>query len=292
MVMSQNWCPPGAQWNYEDMSIGFFGHYHRAYIGDTVFLGQPTQRIRTTGMRVDILNQDTTWIDEIMYTSVQDSILMVPAWSPNGVIWDTLLRFDAVPGHRWFLPNHGLYCNGSIGNTGILEVTDTGSVVVDGVTLRRWRFGVDLGTGDPIYGSDWYYERIGFMQGMMPFPFCGWSIDAGENFRCYWDDDITYVHPMAPGGTAWCDVALGSNGTEQDDELNLFPNPGSEHLTIVLPDRPHSFVMHDAVGRMVAVRSGLIGASTVNTSLLSSGPYLIRIEASDGTRTTLRWVKD
>lgn len=292
MIMAQSWCPPGAQWNYEDMSIGFFGHYHRAYLGDTVFLGHQAQRIRTTGMRVDILNQDTVWLNEILYTSVQDSILMVPAWSPNGLAWDTLLRFNAVPGDRWFLPNHGLYCAGAIGNTGILEVNDTSTIIIDGVPIRRWRYGVDLGNPGPIFGGEWYYERIGFMYGMVPFPFCGWSIDVGENFRCYWDDQVTYVHPQSPGGAAWCDVALNAGGTERDDVVVIFPNPGSERLTLTLPDQLHSIGIFDGFGRAVAAYTNLSSTTTIDVLHLRSGSYFIRIEAPDGLRTIKRWVKE
>lgn len=78
-------------------------------------------------MRVDLLLQDTVWIDELQYTALQDDVLMVPAWSPNGVAWDTLLRFDAVPGDRWYLPNYHLYSNGQE-PYGMLQVTDTGHV--------------------------------------------------------------------------------------------------------------------------------------------------------------------
>ena len=292
MTMAQSWCPPGAQWNYEDMSIGFYGHYHRAYIGDTVFLGHPAQRIRTTGMRASILDQDTVWIDEVLYTTVQDDILMVPAWSPNGTAWDTLLRFDAVPGDRWFFPNHGLYCAGAIGNTGIIQVNDTGTVLVDGVPIRRWQYMVDLGNGVPVFGGEWYYERIGFIYGMVPYPFCGWTIDAGENFRCYWDGEITFTNPQLPGGTTWCDVALSTSGAQLDHGIGIFPNPGSEQLTVALPERAHAFTMLDPVGRMIAAGSGLSGSTTLSTAHLAPGQYLIRIESADGMRITLRWVKE
>jgi len=288
--VAQSWCPPGAKWNYEEMSIGFSGYRHRVYEGDTIVLGQPAQRIRTTGIQVDLLSLDTIWINQVHHTSVQNNVLMFLTGSPNGLVWDTLLRFDALPGDRWYPPNYNVLCTGEE-PYGMIQVTDTGHVVVDGVSLRRWSYGALGPNGELMGGNEHYYERVGFLNGLVPFPFCGVIIEAGEILICYWDSQLTFNNPSAPSGST-CDITLGTSSSARLTAISLSPNPGREQLTLTLDSSPHGITLLDALGRVVATHANLMGTTTIATEQFPSGPYLLRIESPDGTRTSLRWVKE
>lgn len=290
LVTAQNWCPPGATWNHDELSIGFTGHRHRVYEGDTIVLGQNAQRIRTTGIRVDLLLQDTVWIDQVQHTSLLSNVLMVPAWSPNGVAWDTLLRFDAVPGDRWYPPGYGEACAG-LEPFGQYQVLDTSHAVVDGVSLRRWEYGILGPNGEIIAGNGFYYERVGFTSDFVPYPYCGTIIDVGEMLKCYRDADLTFLGPWTAPGTE-CDFILGAATTASVQLVAVAPNPGREQITLTLPSSPHLVEVLDALGHLVAMRTQVAGMTTIGTTQLPSGVYLIRVEGANGARTSLRWVKE
>ncbi|MFZ1693618.1 MAG: T9SS type A sorting domain-containing protein [Flavobacteriales bacterium] len=291
--LAQSWCPPGANWHFRDISFTYEGYLHRAYTGDTIVLGQPAQRIVANGMRVYLPGTpgaDTTWIiNEITHTSLQNDVLMVPAWSPSGLAWDTLLRFDAVPGDRWYLPNYYQYCNGQE-PYGVLQVLDTSHVIVEGVSLRRWSVGT-LGFFGEVLWNQFYYERIGFLDGLIPFPFCGAFIELGESLKCYWDNSITFIAPGQPIGTT-CDITLGAPSPVSTDMISAAPNPGREQLMLTLPASSHRVELIDALGRIHFTHANLTGTATIATAHLPSGAYVIRVEDAYGSRTSLRWIKE
>ncbi|HRD51329.1 MAG TPA: T9SS type A sorting domain-containing protein [Flavobacteriales bacterium] len=272
------------------MTIGFTGYRHRAYEGDSIVLGQPAQRIRTTGMQVYPLWQDTVWINEVHHTSLQGDLLMLLVNSPTGQLWDTLLRFDAVPGDAWYLPNYDQHCAGQE-PFGQIQVLDTGHVVVDGVTLRQWAYGSLGANGEVIAASAYYFERIGFLYGLLPYPYCDPIIDAGEVLSCYFDSDLTYITAWAqPAGT--CDFTLGAPSPASTHGITVAPNPGREQLMLSLPASSHRVNVIDALGRTIITYPSLSGSTPIATAHLPSGAYLIRIESADGSRTSLRWIKE
>lgn len=293
-AQAQVWCTPGASWHYRAVSFIYDGYYHRAYTGDTVLLGQPAQRIVTNGMLVYLPGTpgaDTSYIvNQVQYTALQNEVLMVPAWSPNGLAWDTLLRFDAVPGDRWYLPNYEVICSGQE-PFGMLQVTDTGHVVVDGVVLRRWSTATLAADGQILWSGESYFDRVGFLSGLVPMPFCGSFSELGESLKCYWDNDLTFIAPGQPIGTT-CDITLNAPSPEAPNAISAAPNPGRDQLSLTLPPGSHRVALIDALGRVLATHANLSGTAAIATAHLPPGPYVIRVEGREGMRASVRWVKE
>ena len=137
LAHAQSWCPPGAQWNYSIYGLGLSGYVVRTYETDTLFEGVNAQRIHETGVQVlDWLppGEDTLVIDNYAYTSVVDSTLLLWVSATGTEGWDTLFRFDAQIGDRWFPPGADDICNDGL--AGMAMLVDTGHTMIDGIPLR------------------------------------------------------------------------------------------------------------------------------------------------------------
>lgn len=73
-------------------------------------------------------------------------------------------------------------------------------------------------------------------------------------------------------------------------EVNLFPNPTSNVLSIQSKEIMNKLVVRDASGRMVANQNTNSSSSTIDVSALKAGIYFITIEAEKGS-VTKRFVK-
>lgn len=185
--------------------------------------------------------------------------------------FDTLFHFAAVPGDSW----HPAPWIG--GDEYRLHVLDTGSTTIDNVSLR---FLVVANA----WSTDTVMERLGNLLGFM-LPWMGAANnDPGGPLRCYSDDQIDHVLP-------WWDLDCTSvvNVPETGaEEPMIFPNPGLDHFTILLPSGPHTVTVLDATGRTVLHQRTRDNRSAINTDQLKAGIYAVRVD--DGQRTLI-WAK-
>lgn len=83
-------------------------------------------------------------------------------------------------------------------------------------------------------------------------------------------------------------VLSGNTGVQPDaaQQFSVGPNPCNGTLTI---NGGGSFTasLWDASGRQVAAGSGISGSTRIGTEALPAGPYVLRIDASDGVRSSL-----
>jgi hypothetical protein len=283
LLNAQTWCPPGAQWNYQIQGLMLDGYVVRTYVGDTVIDGRNAQRIHESGYRIEYWSGDTVALDGNRYTSLQDSTLFLWGAFSDPVGWDTLHRFDATIGDRWFPPRADSVCLD--GYAGMLEVMDTSSLVVDGIDLRSWTMTYLDAVGQPAWNFQ-VVERLGPLTGLEILPGGCIIIEYGEVLSCYTDQEVSYNDAYWPYG---CASVLGLEHDPPDPEISLSPNPGTDHFTLSLPPGTHAITLFDATGRAVLQQNANGGRATLDTAGLPSGIYFVRI---DHGVQPLRWVKE
>lgn len=268
----QSWCTPGAQWAYRHHNPWGenFIDVH-TYLGDTLFQGYMAQHI---GVLRSGFWVSAPPLDEFMRTEGD----VIYAWSFSSPVgWDTLYWLGN-PGNQWWPIGADESC--SPGN--LLQIVDTGSVILDGVHLRTW----DV-TYTSAQNPAWTYtsqlvERIG-----MPTRYFLWQpCDGGvidynfTDFLCYHDMDI---------GTP-CDILLNTNVAVPQGVISASPNPGEHEFRVTGLNGTCMLEVHDALGR--AVHTARISeGSVVDAAGWPLGCYTLRIAGRLGERSTLRWLK-
>lgn len=277
---AQNWCPSGATWIYDSYGfVGLQGYTMYTYGGDTLLGGEIGQVITSYTVGMD-LNQQ---IDTLVYpgaTITSHNGALVSVWSDTEQGWDTLYNFAAVPGEIWLPPfaQPGL-CGGSEFGDAI-QVLDTGTVLIDGVPLRY----LDIHNG--MYEGR-ITEVLGWSVGMVIQEGC-WVQECYCDLRCYHDDGLNYVRP---GYTEACEAIPTGTQEGGSRSLEIFPNPGSDQVTVELRGGEHRIELFDATGRCVlALRTDDLQPS-LDTHVLVPGIFLVSVRNGNGERSVARWVK-
>lgn len=273
LASAQSWCPPGATWTYE-AGIFLAGFLRMSYRADTLVDGYQAQVIdRYWAVQYPQSTQPVyggppviTYTPVAAVTRFEDDVVYIR----GGATWDTLYWFGAQIGEGWTMPfAESVDCDPFV-------VSGIGTTVIDGVTLRWLDF----------ENSPRVRERIGSELDF--FMYCpNIIVDGPMGMRCYSDFEIS-----TPGGSVNCEALVRVDEHGAASDMLLFPNPGNDQFTLSLDPSPHSIELLDALGRVVASHASLAGNTTITTELLPSGPYLLRIESTDGTRTSLRWLKE
>jgi hypothetical protein len=282
---AQNWCPPGATWNFAIQAWMTDGHIVRTYTGDTLVDGWVAHRIHQEGEQISYWNNDTVTIDNVVLTSLQDSVLYTRVLWNGQPAWDTLYRFDAVIGDRWFPPGADSVCLN--GTDGMVEVLDTSTVNIDGVPLRQWTISYIDATGQPVWGSFTVSERLGSLGGFTLMPGSCIIVEYGERLRCYSDYQLDY---REPGWTYSCTSVTNVRelGTTNGQ---VFPNPGTTHFTLELPPGPYTITLFDATGRMVLQQRTTDARPVIATEALPAGLYRISVRDERGGVMSATWIK-
>jgi hypothetical protein len=250
----------------------------------------------TSCTRIERTRSYTAYFDP---TILVDTLSELYTYASSGIVWmydpqihvfDTLYNFNATPGVSWQLIHLPEYSGG----TDFLTVLDTGHVGLDGQQLRwlsvEYHFQGATGNNPPYI--DTLIERIGSnTYYMLPYDFPNGFVDGQEGgfFRCYSDNDISYQSPSVQT----CELTLGVPEHSTRPAIIIYPNPGTDHLTIEIPtsDDPQEVLVRDALGRVclhevVPVESEIL----LNTERLPCGCYAIELRSAHG-RTFHKWVK-
>lgn len=265
MAQGQVWCPPGANWHHEWFTLTEIGYLETQYMSDTIIDGSPSQKISATKHVYDYVSQ--SFLNQPLapyFTSVANDLVSI--LTPNG--FDTLYRFDAIPGDSWSVP--------LANDPTDLLVIDTGTVNIDGLDLRYLVVEYQPG-GWP----DTLIEGIGgvwaYMDGSM-----SQGIDAPAlGLRCYQDQDISF----STGIAAACDFILGINQSGSSPTFSLYPNPANSSAKLV---------WNDPSGRPISSKGNLLifnaqGSFVRSVDLdLSGGEVLINLHGLPTGLFTLR----
>jgi hypothetical protein len=286
LAHAQVWCPAGAVWNYNLMSFMVEGCETRTYVGDTVIDGRIAQRITVSSLVMNYMTNQTESYQSEVYTSVEPGIVLL--WNSMGNSgWDTLYWFSAVPGDRWYPPGADDLCSGQE-PSGVLEVADTGSVIVSGLPLRY----VDVSYVDQFgeAGIDPFRitERLGAPLMFIPPGGCFVS-EAGGGLRTYVDDSF----PAFDSGEAdLCDLITVLADTVPALNDAIIPNPGTEQFTVPLaPWEVSTVSVIDAAGRIILHNISINGTITIDASTWSSGVFQVLVRDDHGKVRNLRWIK-
>ncbi len=276
LAFTQSWCPPGAVWGYDTGNPWFEGQAKYMYTGDTVVDGHSAQRITQWTQMI----WQGTFIENgpaHFFTRTDGDVV----WEWNGAVWDTLYWFSAVPGDHWqpFWP-FGEDCPDHA-----WHVTDTATVIIDDVPLRRiW---VEMRENGELSGN-WtmFTERIGGGGGFIfpGLPPCGAIYECYCTYGCYRDDEINSDNS--------CMLTLALTEAQSGNEvLQMHPNPGNTTFQLSgLGHRPAHLRLLDLQGRVV-LTNNLMDRQPVDTSTLPTGAYLVEVSMDTGRRV-VRWVKE
>ncbi len=293
----QQWWAPGACWVYEQLHLSPYLDIYM-YTGDTMIDGllaqQCTHRIcylnYGTGGVVDTSCVSDIWWFRDWVSQQGDVVYYRSSFSASP--WDTLY-YLGVPGNRWWPPNS----TGSCGYFGMLEIQDTGHVVIDGANLRTWSLayldsaGTSTWGNGQIFGSDTLaiIERIGGL----PRNFTHYGYD------CFGPVDPSFFRlqhysdwQITMGGGVTCDFALRADSRSMQTALSLHPNPGTTFQITGLGSRPVRLRVLDMQGRVVHEGLAATEHSPVDPGDLNHGPYLVEVRLADGQREVIRWVKE
>lgn len=279
LACAQSWCPPGAIWSYASQISQYPTDRIYRYTSDTIVDGQNAKHLLVVDQYINPNTQlvDTFGLPMHMVTRLNDDVVLL--WSGTEEAWDTLYWYGAVPGDSW-APPFATPDECILSGTGdLIEVLDTGTVVINGLPLKFWD--IDLG---------WYdgriTERLGWSVAFAPFPGCWWDVVSG--LTCYADQEVSF---SISGDLNSCFLTTGLSSDHQH-HFALFPNPGSTHFTLELPPGPHTIILFDARGRMVLQQRTTDARPVITTDTLPAGLYRIAVRDVQGAVMGTTWVKE
>lgn len=264
-AQAQSWCPPGARWLFDTGSPWAVGQTQVTYVGDTVVDGYTAQKLERHYKFVQIFGSDsliegyrTPWITRVEGDMVLDKV--------EGV-WDTLFRFDAVPGDHW-QPNwlDGIECPDYT-----LHVIDTSLVVFSGVALRQvelevYQFGVPMG---------WFAtftERFGGAFWLGPPPCTTYECFCSP--LCYQDNEM--FNPLNP-----CTFTVGVEDLQAGEDTPLQISHLGSEIVVAVPSAMigSELSIHDPTGRVVQQQVTTGANVLVPIAGFPAGAYIASLRA-------------
>lgn len=291
LLFSQNWFPNEAVWHYPYSSFGNPGVVRISVESDTVLNGTACKKLKKHVSGYSYLT-NSYFMGDIEPSYLYENDGFIWAFDEVATAFDTLYNMNAVPGDRWQLARlpYMNVCDSS----SFLQVTDTGTTMLDGVSLRYLVVDYHFQSGMlpvPVF-SDTIIERLGSLNVyLLPHDACNAQLDApvGGGLNCYQDIEINYTVP-SPYGCA----SLVSVYDMNDEQVSLmFPNPGTGLVNISLPENvPHDLAIYDTRGGLVHALSLNSGTQQVDLRALSNGLYTVLLRSKAGPFHVFRWVKE
>lgn len=287
---AQVWGNQGAKWHYKTEGL-FPIIFTGTYESDTVLGGFQAQTLRMTQQPIYPGPGGTTpGPISTYYNFTRISGDSVFHWVDS--TYFLLYDFGADIGDTWVIgvsDGSDPYCD----SLSTVLVVDTGSMVINGLTLRTLDLSGSTGSSTALSGK--VVERIGTIEeGFFSFLFpstqlCDPNIITEYyymDFLCYEDDNFTTYKEISGD----CDYILYVGLSESHSQFGFSPNPVENNLNVngILGDE--SYVVFNSSGKVVREGSFLSG-NQVDLHELESGHYFIRIENMKSVSETLHFIK-
>ena len=285
LVPAQGYLAPQARWEYVINSIpGSGGDYVKGSISwdSTIYLdGLWAQRLRNVETRwwPDTANYFEVTRD-LYYASIGDMVM-----TRASDAWDTLYRFDAVPGDHWYAPGFSPEGDGSSCDPleNRLVVTDTGHVIVQGINLRTLTL-LNYVNNDP------QQPLIRTIPERICFPLyrleggCSVIICSYTHVCNYSDMDIQLAYANAPW-TGGCDPLVTEVRAQSLFHLQTVLHGASGlEISSPIPVEAVDVQLYDAMGKLITHRANMTLPSHLPTSHLTAGTYVLHVASNDGSK--------
>jgi hypothetical protein len=75
---------------------------------------------------------------------------------------------------------------------------------------------------------------------------------------------------------------LATSETAQDNNIGIYPNPASDHLTIKSKSKINGVEAYDMAGRKLDIK---LNDNKIDVTSLQSGNYILKIATKEGIKT-------
>lgn len=285
-LLAQQWCPPGAEWNYNIIGWGSEGCGTATYLGDTILNGRVAQRIEHQELVHNYFTGTTTSSTYSMYTTYDTGVVYLYVWVVLN--WDTMYWFNAPVGARWSPAGYEVDVAQCPPPGGMVEVIGTGMEIVEGIELSfvdvQYLDFFGLPADVPIR----IHERIGSR--LMGLPPVGCSIVAWPWVLRTYSDGLGTNYDSEQ--VELCPHITGVGNIENIPRPIPYPNPGYDHVRFRGLRSVADVQFHDAYGRMVLSVFLLEPDQRIDVGMLASGPYVITARTEQGTSKKWNWMKE
>ena len=288
-INAQVWVDSGAVWHYDYSNLSTGGYVKYVYEKDTLILNKLCQKISKSTMDFyfdinGILHYwgVTQWGANFTYTS-GDTVFY---YRDNQFF--VMYNFGASVGDTWIVSTTNEY--GFCNDTSSVEVTETGTMLINGISLRYISLRTTPNSLVGLKGK--YVERIGCistgiddLQTLFPSEYQCDSFPYEEEFplyqfRCFEDQSF----PLYNVANEDCEALFEHDGIQQSDNIvfNCYPNPteGIVNIKTSFPEN-YNIVIYSILGNKIQTMEVPKNISTIDISHLSNGIYLIEIQVSE-----------
>ncbi len=280
--------PIGAEWHYDYSEIMVQGFVKICAVKDTVIGDLHCTKLQKERHGYGYSSGPFHSIFGYEYvTQIGDSVMMYR----NGN-FHKLFDFSSSIGDTWAVVGEEDVCEESFGT---VHVVGKGTETINGIDLRYilvvddvhsyWGYGHTMYDSPPVSPNDTVkiIEHIGPIGSyLLPRQRCLLDNMEGGDLRCYSDDNLGYLNYNPE---RFCDYINEEYQAIEEmslgNELQVFPNPCNNFLTVVLPKKDQYVVaIYDNFGKIVARRN--IHENLIELGLTGFSPGFYYLTANNG----------
>lgn len=287
MSFSQGWCRPGAHWKKYFQNWIYYGFYTYVYETDTVVDGQLCNAISQHIISSDYFCNGCVGesdLADIFAFEQNDTVFFYH----DGSFYPTYYFNTAVGDTINYQPNYS--------DTNIIRqvITEVGLQSVDGQQLKYYKADVLQKDSANIYPTEVYViEGIGPPYGFFVPDFYevpnGTVIDGiTDVWICtYTDSTLNYNSNLG-----YCDLELGVNDMMQDIKIDVYPNPAGNTISVTYngSSLPLKYNISNLYGQQLFYES-VNYHKDIDVSNLANGIYFLTVEAEQGIKSVVKFVK-
>ena len=298
-INAQVWVDSGAVWHYDYSNLSTGGYVKYVYEKDTLILNKVCQKISKSTMDFyfdinGILHYwgETKWGSNYTYVS-GDTVFY---YRDNQFF--VMYNFGASVGDTWIVSTTNEY--GFCNDTSSVEVTETGTMLINGISLRYINLRPTPNSLVGLKGK--YVERIGCistgiddLQTLFPSEYQCDSFPYEEEFplyqfRCFEDQSF----PLYNVANEDCEALFEHVGIQQTNNIqfNCYPNPteGIININTSIAEN-YTIDLYTIQGSFIQSYNNNLKTSTIDISKLPTGIYLLKIRISETKHLVKKIVK-